>query len=298
MRNKLLKTTMFLLAVLFATNLNAQNVKYKKGEVFIDKELAFVITENERASKEEKRTYKMADAAGNTIFTLDDKTVYYEQLAHESKPRIAYEVHVLNAPALNKSVEVPLINLLNFPNRINYLLKRTELYNTKSFSEDVFDDFAEKLRAYEAEAAVRNYEENKATRKDVNQEAIDFNGPLVEREPGFFVVSQGKVREGGKILFTYKSYKKTDYTHIYHMYNPKGDCIGWFNLFQSAKEKTDNVLMGVIEFGKDEDEPKKPTAVGEDKRWFKVPRIRAATPPTAEERIENIAVYLANAGAL
>jgi len=298
MINKLLKTIMLLLAVLFASDTIAQNVKYKKGEVFIDKELAFVITENERASKEEKRTYKMTDAAGKTVFTLDDKTMYYEQLAHETTPRVGYEVHVLHSPDLNKSVEVPLINLLNFPNRINYLLKRTDLYNTKNFSEDVFDDFAEKLRAYVAEAEIRNYEKNSARRDSVNQQAVRYNGPLVERETGFIVVNQGKVREGGKVLFTYKSYKKTSYTHIYHMFNPKGDIIGWFNLFQTDKQKTDNVLIGILEYGKIADEPKKPSAVGKDNMWFYVPRVKAATPPTVEQRIESIAIYLANVGAL
>ena len=284
--------------ILFLTlNLNGQNVKYKKGEVFIDKELAFVILEKERTDKKEKRNFEMKDGKGNSIFTLMDTSVYYKQLAHELTPRLAYQGHILKANQLNRSILVRDVSMPNFRHQINYLLKKTDLYKTQEFNDDILNQFAELLLEQEIAKEVTKYEQLSVRRDSVNEQAIRYHGPLVKRESGFLQVTEDRVKEEYKTLYRYKIRKRTKFTHIYDMFNEHEEQIGWFNLFQSSKKDYDNVVIAVCEYGKLKD-PEDPTPVGDQKMYFKVPRSKGINDQTDEARIKIITEYLVDIGAL
>ncbi len=286
-----------ILLLFFTFNLFGQNVKYKKGEVFIDKDLAYVILENERANKKEKRNFQMKDAEGNLIFTLKDTAVYYNQLPHELSPRLAYEGHILKATQLNKSTLVRNVNIPNFKHQINYLLKKTDLYKTQVFNENVLQEFAELLLDNEIALEVERYEEISARRDSVNEQSVRYHGPLVKRESGFLNISEDRIKEEYKTLCTYKMRVRTDYTYVYDIFNEHQEQIGWFNLFQNDKKESDNVVIAVCTYGKMKD-PEAPSPVGDQKMDFEVPRLKGINDQTVERRIENITKYLVDIGAL
>jgi len=301
MKKELQTLAIVLMALIFSSDCIAQKVKYKKGEVFIDGELTWVISENERASKQEIRTYKMVDAAGEVVFTLNDFIEYYEQLPHEQQPRVAYEAHILEAPQLNKSVAVPRINLLNFPNRINYLLKKTDLYSTKTFSEDVFNDFADKLKAHVAEREKAEYEVLKAERAEINKKSIELFGPLRERESGLMVLTPPKVYEGGKIIFKYKKYVSTtktpsDRLRTYDLFDNAGDHIGWIVL--NEKSATHSVSLGAVDVKRLEEDPDNPSMLDGQYMIIDIPKLKDLTDLSIEGKMERIAKYLFDIGAL
>ena len=89
----------FLLS-LAGTDILAQKVQYKKGEIYVDKELRFEfmeVNENEKTSK--IKHYALKDLDGNPVFTMTDTTFYYEQLPNEISKRKAYEAYLCSAPA-------------------------------------------------------------------------------------------------------------------------------------------------------------------------------------------------------
>lgn len=301
MQQKIIQLTLLVVFSSIYSFSFSQSIKYKKGNVFVDKELAFVIKEKERKSKKENKKYEMLDANGEIVFTLIDSTIYYKQLDHETSQRIAYEVHILHAPKLNRKTEVPLIGLLNFPSRINYILKKTDLYTTKEFTNDVFDHFADKLQAKNLEFVKERYSDLNSRRDSVNEQAVLYNGPLVKREPSSIFISnggdvnKGRVLESQKVLFTYKSNTKGKYAHNYDMYNEEGDLIGKFNLFQT--EPFDNIMIAemheVTVKGKTRMQPKM-----HNKIWFKVPKVVVPQPESDEQRMKRLFTYLIEIGAI
>ena len=289
-----------LLLTFAGTSTLAQKVQYKKGKVYVDKELKFDFVEVDGKENNSKlNSYLLKDLDGKTVFAMTDTAFYYEQLPHEISKRKAYEAYNCSAPAQGLQGVIPYFPVMGYPKQRIQDLQKAGYFKTLSFDETIFQAFLDRQSpGYLAEQIEEIDAINESRMSNYTLTEAAF-GPLFEREPqepgvviniempGSYLLKEGNILVGKFNLKT-----KGSNNHVFEVTNRAGDVIGEVNIFQTPVTQSGlqqfRYNLKPFIFGTDNAE--------ENYRWFYERVKSTGSPESTNHRLEQVARYLVNEG--
>jgi hypothetical protein len=298
------KSLLLLLGIAFLlvnTELSAQKVKYKKGQIFLDKELKFEFVEiNKEENSSKLKHYVLKDLEGNTILSLRDTAFHYTQLANETSPRTAFEAYEVSVPSKGFKGVMPYIPVMNYAKQRFKDLEKIGFFKSLEFDEDNFNAFLERQGLQVLENNLKEIEDTNANRILNYEKTKEVFGPLLERdpasvsvvininEPNGYLIKEGK----GLLVGKFRQMAKGTNNHSFEVINKEGVKIGEVNIFQNP-----TTVMGLQQYKYN----LKPFILGksnseENYKWFYDNVGRTGVAKSTNFKLEQIAVYLVNQG--
>ena len=289
-------------ACLMHVDVEAQKVQFKKGQVFVDKELKFELVEVKSEDKSRQlHDYYLKDLDGNDVFTMKVMPICYEQLPNETSCRPAFEAYRCAAPAAGLEGDKIYLPVVGFGKQRIKDLEKAGFFKSMTFDQSVFDAFiGSKSKDYVAEKVDKVKEQDKVRLANYNL-TVEAFGPLLERdakEPDVVIntASPGsfKIQEGNLDIANVNLREEGSHNDAYDIVNHNGEIIGHINIFhkpvtQGGSSKYQyNVKPFILGEGNDE----------ENYKWF-YEKAEAGTPvKSTTYKITQIAKYLVMEGML
>ncbi len=224
----------FAFVMFVSTPLYGQKVKYKKGQVSVDKKHMYNMDEEQSTdSRSKMKSYFLRDLGGNTLLSMKDTTFYLEKLPHEEVPRKGFEAYRIDAKGLSSLIFFNPI--MNYGKQRVKDLSKVGFFKKGAFDESIFNAFVEKQFPENLKKNMEEYASKNDTRAKNNQMVVEAFGSLVERAPGEVLVRKGKgddfeIKESGEVLATIVEGEKGTISHPYFIHNLNGDRVAIINI--------------------------------------------------------------------
>lgn len=231
---------LFAFVMLVGTPLYGQKVKYKKGQVSVDKKHMYNMDEEQsKDSRSKMKSYYLRDLSGNTLLTMKDTTFYLEKLPHEEVPRKGFEAYRIDAEGLSSLI---LFNpIMNYGKQRVKDLSKVEFFKKGTFDESIFNAFIERQFPENLNKTMEEYAAKNETRVKNNQLVVEAFGSLVKRAPGDVQVRKGnsgalEIKESGEVLGTIVEGEKGKILYPYFIHNLNGDIVAIINIRSTSKD--------------------------------------------------------------
>jgi hypothetical protein len=283
-------------------DVQAQKVQFKKGQIFVDKELKFELVEVENKDKSSNlNDYFLKDLDGNDVFAMRVTPICYEQLPNETSCRPAFEAYRCTAPAAGFEGDKIFLPVMGFGKQRIKDLEKAGFFKTLEFDQGIFDAFiGSKSRDYISQKVEEVKEQDKVRLANYKLTEATF-GPLLERDPKepdvvINTASPGsfKIQEGNLDIANVNLREEGSNNHAYDIVNHNGDIIGHINIFQKPVDQNGsqkyryNVKPLILGEGTDE----------QNYKWF-YEKAEPGTPvKSTTYRIEQVARYMVMQGML
>ena len=289
--------------LLTATTATSQKVKYKDGQVFVDKEHKFDFTATEDDSDKTKLTsYVLTDVQGQVIFSLTDSTLVFEQNPNETKQRSAYHAYLCDAPSINRKALMPFNPVMGYDKQRIKDLEKAGFFAGQEMTDEIFDATLERQNAEYIEVIIGGINETNVNRTKNYELSEKAFGPLLEREPGTinvvqvagnknkYVIKDGDTEVGSFIVTDPDSYKPGALVR-----NHKEEHIGQVTLYrepaaQAGSTRTFRYSLHPFIWGRN--------ALEENFKWFDERVSSTSSPKSTRARLERVAKYMAEEGIL
>lgn len=288
--------------ILFAVDVQAQKVQFKKGQVLVDKELKYELVEVEGEGKSSNlKDYFLKDLDGNDVFTMKVTPICYAQLPNETSCRPAFQAYRCTAPAAELEGDKIYLPVMGFGKQRIKELEKAGFFKSSTMDEAAFNAFiGSKAQEYLNEKMEEVKEQDKARQANYKLTEEAF-GPLLERDPKvpdvvINTASPGsfKIQEGNLDVASVNLREEGSNNTAYDIVNYNGDIIGHINIFakpvtQNGSEKYRyNVKPFILGEGNDD----------ENYKWF-YEKAEPGTPvKSTTYKIEQVAKYLVMEGML
>jgi hypothetical protein len=301
MRNNITLVLVILLSTATAA-LYGQKVQYKKGEVYVNKKLAFEFEEIKNlTSKGKLKHYALIDLDGNTVFSMVDTTFYYDQLPNETTKRAVYEAYLCTAHGKGLQGIIPYVAVMSYPKQRIKDLQQAGFFKELAFNESIFQAFLDQQSQEFLEEILEEIEITNKSRMSNHALTKEKFGPLMKRNPvtprvvintknsGSFIIE-----EENSIVANINLVDKGSTNHAYQVVNRAGDVIGEINIFQNPETVNGlqnyryNLKAFILGTGNSEDNYK----------WFYERVKSTGSPESTTSRLETVAKYMVNEGLL
>ena len=302
MHIKTIMLTLGMVLALFHVDIHAQKVQFKKGQIFVDKELKFELVEVESEDKSSKlKNYFLKDLEGNDVFTMTDTSICYTQLPNERSGRPAFDAYRCAAPMAGLEGVKIFLPVMGFGKQRIKDLEKAGFFKTLAMDEATFDAFlGSKSQEYLAQKMEEVEEQNKSRLANYILTEQTY-GPLLERDPKepdvvINTASPGsyKIQEGNLDIANVNLREEGSNNNAYDIVNHNGVVIGHINIFQKpvtrggTQQYRYNVKPFILGTGNDE----------ENYKWF-YEKAEAGEPiKSTTYRIGQVAKYLVAEGML
>ena len=295
-----MKPILLLILVMTASVSFGQKVKYKDGQVFVDKVHQFDFMEIDADDNtSDLKQYALKDLSGKEVLTLTDTAFYYEKLPNELVSRKAFEAYALGAPSLGMKKVMPYNPIMNYPKQRIQDLDKIGFFSDFEMTQKRFDEFLEKQYP---ESLKKKYEELEAAntnRKKNYALSEEKFGGLLERNPGNISVvtnikqSNGYViKDGETVVGEFRITDKDSYKPGVLVLNSKGEQIALGTIFRDAVTERGvpqyKYGLKLYAYGMNELE--------ENYKWFYT-NVRTGAPvESVHDKLEVMANFLINEG--
>lgn len=295
---KALTLLIILLASLTVSNSTAQKVQYKKGQVYVDKELKFEFKEIEDESSSLTR-YELIDNEGNVVFAMSDTTFFYSRLPNETSQRPALRAYRCTAPEEGLEGVMPYFPIMNYPKQRIKDLQDAGFFKSLAFDEKIIQEFLEKQSPDYLTQQFEEIEKTNDTRQENYKLTEAAFGPLLSRapkDPGVVINIEKPgsylIKEGSLLVAKVDLREKGSNNHAYQVVNYKDEIIGEINIFQTP------VTQGGLQ---QYQYNLKPFILGTDNsegnyKWFYERVKSTGSPGSTTQRLEEVARYMVNEG--
>lgn len=290
------------LALLVFTNVNAQKVKFKDGQVLVDKVHKYDFVKiDAKETKSELDHYILSDLEGNVILSMTDTTFYFDQLPNELSPRGAYHAYAVNAPSAGLAGVMPYNPVMGYPKQRINDLDKVGFFKDSQLDQKKFDDFLEKQNADYLKTMDAEREQTNTSRLENYNLTREKLGDLMEREPGTISVTINinqkngyVIRDGNTVVGTYLVISPDSYKPGLLVYNNVGEEIASGTIFKEPE--TVNGLeqykygLKLYAYGKND--------LDENFKWFYERVKSTGTQNSISDKLEEMATFLINEGFL
>ena len=297
-----MKSLYLLAALLIVSNLNAQKVKVKDGEILVDKVHKYDITETKNEKdKTQLNQYVLSDLDGNVVLSMTDTTFTFERLPNELAPRDAYHAYILSAPTLDLEEIMPYNPIMSYAGRRIKDLDKVGFFKSGSMDSEIFYKFLEKQKPESLEALNAEMVQTNADRKDNYNLTVEKIGALMERKPGTISVTINinkkngyHIRDGNTIVGEYWVIDGESYKPGILVFNGNKEEIAAGTIYTEAE--TINGLpkykynLKLYAYGKNNLE--------ENFKWFYENVKSSGTKDSISKKLEIMAKFLINEGFL
>ena len=291
-----------MVVLLVSANVSAQKVKYKDGQVLVNKVHAFDFVKiDAKENKSELDHYILSDLDGNVIMTMTDTTFYFDQLPNELSPRGAYHAYAINAPAAGLTGVMPYNPVMGYPKQRIGDLDKVGFFKDSQLDQTKLDGFLERQNADYLNTMDEEREETNTNRKENYNLTKEKIGALMEREPGSIAVTINinqkngyVIRDGNTVVGTYLVISPDSYKPGLLVYNSAGEEIASGTIFKEPE--TVNGLgqykygLKLYAYGKND--------LDENFKWFYERVKSTGTQYSISEKLEQMATFLINEGFL